>query len=234
MIDIDPITGAPITSFPKSTEPKSTDGPSAENRSVTSGGVSSNTAIPNINPKLSNQGSALSSPDKSGALDFIAPPPSDVATDPGKSTTEGSTGNLTGDANANTRTLDATDKRVVTPGMQHSNDLTAGGSVSDNRDNSSIDPASLKGLAREGVLDRVPPMRDGATSANGTMLDFKTKPEPVIAGQHQTERVNIPQDLQKDKAAVLSEIQLVLRDGGMDSMSQIRSLERIAKILHIS
>jgi hypothetical protein len=229
MIDIDPTTGAPITS------PKSTDGPNAENKSGASTGVSSNTAIPNINPKLSNQGSALPSPDKSGALNFIAPPPSDVATGTvGKSTTEGSTGNLTGDANANTRTLDATDKRVVTPGMQHSNDLTAGGSISDNRDNSSIDPASLKGLPREGVLDRVSPMRDGATSADGVMLDFKTKPEGIIAGQHQTERVNIPQDLNKDKAAVLSEIQLVLRDGGMDSMSQIRSLERIAKILHIS
>jgi hypothetical protein len=229
MIDIDPTTGAPITS-----SPKSTDGPGAENRSLASGGVSSNTAIPNINPKLSNQGSALP-PEKSNALDFIAPPPADVATGTvGKSTTEGSTGNLTGDANANTRTLDATDKRVVTQGMQHSNDLTLGGSVSDNRDNSNIDPASLKSLPREGVLDRVSPMRDGAMSADGTMLDFKTQAEPVIAGQHQTERVNLPQDLQKDKAAVLSEIQLVLRDGGMDSMSQIRSLERIAKILHIS
>jgi hypothetical protein len=230
MIDIDPTTGAPITSPDKPTPGTTTDPNKQSNTSGASTGVSSNTAIPNINPKLSNQGSTLNP----NSLDFIAPPPSDVATDPGKSTTEGSTGNLTGDANANTRTLDATDKRVVTPGMQHSNDLTAGGSVSDNRDNSSIDPASLKGLAREGVLDRVPPMRDGATSADGTMLDFKTKPEPVIAGQHQTERVNIPQDLQKDKAAVLSEIQLVLRDGGMDSMSQIRSLERIAKILHIS
>lgn len=243
MIDIDPLTGAPIV-------------PSSGSSSNITGGPSPSPDLANTNKEnLATVGTGVdgtkdgakvnSDIQKTSTLDFLAGnnAPQDNSArnkdvDPllGTGTTapksdEAST-TLSGDSQQNMRATDATSRTVGT--AQHSNDLTAGGSISDNRDNGGIDPATLKTDRPEGVTDRVTPMRAGAMSEDGTMLDFKTRDEPIIAGQHVTEKLNVPLDMAKDKAAILSEIQLVLRDGGMDSSSQIKSLERIASILQMN
>jgi hypothetical protein len=121
---------------------------------------------------------------------------------------DAATSGISGDSQQNMRAVDATGGTLVKETADVMND--------------------------QGLVGRRDPSREGGLIDGEVMTEFKTRHEAMIAGQHMTETVRVPLDMQKDKAVVLAHIQLVLRDGGMDSASQIKALERIAQVLNMS
>jgi hypothetical protein len=225
MIDIDPATGAPITA-------SSTNQPGSPNvnpdlsQAISGIGPSEGREPPsfiagNLNPtnEPASQDNSARDKDKDPLLGTGT-----VAARP--SAQDAATSGISGDSQQNMRAVDATGGTLVKDG-----------SVSDHT-SERINPTDLKKTADvmndQGLVGRRDPSREGGLIDGEVMTEFKTRHEAMIAGQHMTETVRVPLDMQKDKAVVLAHIQLVLRDGGMDSASQIKALERIAQVLNMS